>query len=113
MKSLTLHLCSPMIYLNVQVGDRERRRLVATDRKQMEKAPMSRPLTLTTVQVGDRERRKLVDKDRKQMEKAHQAKLAALADDENVFDVAFEQQGDGTEGATLSTTDIKVTHMLL
>ena len=59
-------------------------------------------------QVGDREKRKLVDKDRKQMEKAHQAKLAALADDDNVFDVAFEQQGDGTEGATLSTTDIKV-----
>ena len=47
------------------------------------------------------------DKDRKQLEKAHQAKLAALQDDDNVFDVAYEQQGDGAE-ANQSTTDIKV-----
>ena len=51
------------------------------------------------------------DKDRKQLEKAHQAKLAALQDDDNVFDVAYEQQGDGAE-ANQSTTDIKVSTCL-
>lgn len=49
----------------------------------------------------------MADKDRKLAEKALQIKQAALADDDNVFDVAFEQQGENAE-STLSTTDIKV-----
>ena len=41
------------------------------------------------------------------MEEAHRAKAAALRDDDNVFDVAYEQQG--SEGQdVLSATDIKV-----
>ena len=63
------------------------------------------------LQISERERRKISDKDRKQLEKAHQAKLAALQDDDNVFDVAYEQQGDGAE-ANQSTTDIKVSSCL-
>ena len=59
------------------------------------------------VQISDRERRKISDKDRKQLEKAHQAKAAALQDDDSVFDVAYEQQGEGAD-ANQSTTDIKV-----
>lgn len=58
------------------------------------------------MQVTERDKKKLADKDRKLQEKAHQAKLAALADDDDVFDVAFEQQGEGT--ATASATDIQV-----
>ena len=57
-------------------------------------------------QVTERDRRKLADKDRKLQEKAIQQKVAALADDDNVFDVAFEQQGEGA--ATASATDIQV-----
>jgi hypothetical protein len=40
------------------------------------------------------------------MEKAVREKELALRDDDNVFDVAFEQQGDGND--VLSATDIKV-----
>ena len=58
------------------------------------------------VQVTERDRKKLADKDRKLQEKAVQAKAIALADDDNVFDVAFEQQGD--VGSTASATDIQV-----
>lgn len=53
-----------------------------------------------------KETRKIADRERKALEKAAQAKAAALRDDDNVFDVSYEQQGDG-EG-TLSATDIKV-----
>ena len=41
------------------------------------------------------------------MEEAHRAKAAALRDDDNVFDVAYEQQG-GEGQDVLSATDIKV-----
>lgn len=40
------------------------------------------------------------------MEKAFQAKQEALREDDNVFDVAFEGQGD--DSAVLSATDVKV-----
>ena len=51
--------------------------------------------------------KKLADKERRQVEEAHRAKAAALRDDDNVFDVAYEQQG--SEGQdVLSATDIKV-----
>ena len=51
--------------------------------------------------------KKLADKERRQIEEAHRAKAAALRDDDNVFDVAYEQQG--SEGQdVLSATDIKV-----
>lgn len=49
---------------------------------------------------------KLKLKERKLLEKSVREKEAALRDDDNVFDVAYEQQGDGTD--TLSATDIKV-----
>ena len=53
-----------------------------------------------------KELRKIADRDRKASEKAAQAKAAALRDDDNVFDVSYEQQGEGD--GTLSATDIKV-----
>ena len=56
--------------------------------------------------MTDRDRKKLADKDRKLQEKAVQIKAAALADDDDVFDVAFEQQGEA--GTTASATDIQV-----
>ncbi len=51
--------------------------------------------------------KKLADKERRQMEEAHRAKAAALRDDDNVFDVAYEQQGNEGQDV-LSATDIKV-----
>lgn len=56
--------------------------------------------------VTARDARKQSDKERKALEKAVAAKADALRDDDNVFDVSFEQQGDGE--ATLSATDVKV-----
>ncbi|KAF5839706.1 P-loop containing nucleoside triphosphate hydrolase protein [Dunaliella salina] len=53
----------------------------------------------------DREAKKLADKDRKDMEKAYQLKLAALREDDNVFDVSYEGQGE--DSATASATDVK------
>lgn len=57
------------------------------------------------VQATDRNNKKLADKDRKAMEKAHQVKLAALQEDENVFDVSYEGQGE--ESTTTSATAVK------
>ena len=55
-----------------------------------------------------REQKKAADKQRKLAEKAHRIKEESLRDDDNVFDVAFENQGlEGAEGA-VSATDIKV-----
>ena len=61
-------------------------------------------------QATFRDRKKLADKERKQVEEAARAKEAALRDDDNVFDVAYEQQGGGGAdgGDVLSATDIKV-----
>ena len=53
-----------------------------------------------------REQRKLADRQRKLTEKAHRIKEDMLRDDDNVFDVAYEQQGE--VDATVSATDIKV-----
>lgn len=58
-----------------------------------------------------REAKKLADKERVAMEKAFQIKLEALKDDDNVFDVAFEGQGD--ESATSSATDVKVHNLTI
>lgn len=63
------------------------------------------------MQTSAKESRKLADKDRKLLEKAAAAKAAALQDDDNVFDVAYEQQGDGD--GTLSATDIKVHNLTI
>ena len=59
------------------------------------------------MQATGRDIKKLADKERRQMEEAHRAKAAALRDDDNVFDVAYEQQG-GEGQDVLSATDIKV-----
>ena len=56
-----------------------------------------------------REQRKLADRQRKLVEKAHRIKADMLRDDDNVFDVAYEQQGE--VDATVSATDIKVTSL--
>ncbi len=60
-------------------------------------------------QVTQRDVKKLVDKERRQLEEAARLKEAALRDDDNVFDVAYEQQGGGGAEAanTVSATDIK------
>lgn len=59
------------------------------------------------MQATGRDMKKLADKERRQVEEAHRAKAAALRDDENVFDVAYEQQGNEGQDV-LSATDIKV-----
>ena len=59
------------------------------------------------MQATGRDIKKLADKERRQLEEAHRAKAAALRDDDNVFDVAYEQQG-GEGQDVLSATDIKV-----
>lgn len=67
-------------------------------------------------QATGKEVRKIADRDRKAAEKAAQAKAAALRDDDNVFDVSYENQGtDTAEGAasTLSATDIKVHNLTI
>jgi ATP-binding cassette subfamily F protein 1 len=69
----------------------------------------SRPAIIA--RANAKEERKLADRERKQLEKAVAAKAAALQDDDNVFDVAYEQQGDG-EG-TVSATDIKVHNLTI
>lgn len=61
--------------------------------------------------TSTKEAKKLADKERKLLEQAAAAKAAALHDDDNVFDVSYEAQGEG-EG-TLSATDIKVHNMTL
>ena len=62
------------------------------------------------MQMSDKERKKINEKTRKQQEAAARAKADALRDDDNVFDVSFEQQGAGGEAAdsVVSATDIKV-----
>ena len=57
-----------------------------------------------------KELRKIADRDRKIGERAAEAKAAALRDDDNVFDVSYENQGGEGDGGggTLSATDIKV-----
>ncbi|CAL8461952.1 g1483 [Coccomyxa elongata] len=61
-----------------------------------------------------RDKKKLADKERKQIEEAARAKVAALQDDDNVFDVAYEQQGGGGEASdVLSATDIKVHNLTI
>lgn len=66
-------------------------------------------------QMSDKERKKINEKTRKQQEAAARAKAEALRDDDNVFDVSFEQQGAGGEAAdsVVSATDIKVTFLRL
>ncbi|CAD7700689.1 unnamed protein product [Ostreobium quekettii] len=56
-------------------------------------------------QATDKEQKKIADRERKQLEKALRIKEAALRDDDNVFDVSYEGQG---EESTLSATDVKV-----
>ena len=56
--------------------------------------------------------KRVADKERKMQEKAAAMKADALRDDDNVFDVSYEQQGSG-EDSTLSATDIKVHQMTI
>ena len=72
----------------------------------------SQPSTISKSRMADvraqftvRDQKKLAEKDRKLQEKAVQAKAAALADDDDVFDVAYEQQGE--PGTTASARDIQ------
>ena len=58
-----------------------------------------------------KESKRMADKERKMVEKAAAAKAEALRDDDNVFDVSYEQTGDGD--STLSATDIKVHNMTI
>lgn len=60
------------------------------------------------MQTTNRDVKKLADKQRKQLEEAYRAKEAALREDDNVFDVAYEAQGGEGGSDVLSATDIKV-----
>lgn len=59
------------------------------------------------MQASSRDTKKLAEKERKLLEKSVREKELALRDDDNVFDVSYENQGDATE--VVSATDIKVT----
>lgn len=56
--------------------------------------------------VSAKDTKKMEQRERKILEQQAAAKAAALRDDDNVFDVSFERQGDGD--GTVSATDIKV-----
>ncbi|KAK2080085.1 hypothetical protein QBZ16_002481 [Prototheca wickerhamii] len=60
-----------------------------------------------------KERRKMVEKERKELERVAAAKKAALRDDDNVFDVAYERQAGDEAGSVLSATDIKVHNLTI
>lgn len=62
------------------------------------------------VKVSDRETKKLADKARTLHEQSIRAKEQALREDENVFDVSYE--GMGSDEATVSATDVKVSLVL-
>ena len=59
------------------------------------------------IQASARDNKKLAEKERKLLEKSVREKEAALRDDDNVFDVSYENQGDSTADV-VSATDIKV-----
>lgn len=61
--------------------------------------------------VSAKDARKMELRERKILEMQAAAKAAALRDDDNVFDVSFERQGEGD--STLSATDIKVHNMTI
>ena len=63
---------------------------------------------LYTLQTNVKEQKKLADKERKLMEKAFREKEAALRDDNDVFDVSYENQTDNAADSAVSTKDIKV-----
>ncbi|KAG1675121.1 hypothetical protein FOA52_003344 [Chlamydomonas sp. UWO 241] len=57
------------------------------------------------------EAKKVADRERKAAEKAYQIRLEALREDDNVFDVAFEGQGD--DKAISSALDVKVSSLTI
>ena len=65
----------------------------------------------SAIQASARDNKKLVEKERKLLEKSVREKEAALRDDDNVFDVSYENQGDSTADV-VSATDIKVSCLL-
>lgn len=48
------------------------------------------------------------EKERRAAEKAHVLKMAALRDDDNVFDVSYEGMGDARTAAQENMADVKV-----
>lgn len=58
-------------------------------------------------QASARDTKKLAEKERKLLEKSVREKEIALRDDDNVFDVSYENQGENTTDV-VSATDIKV-----
>ncbi|KAK9818657.1 hypothetical protein WJX74_010026 [Apatococcus lobatus] len=62
-------------------------------------------------EVSIKDQKKLAEKQRKLNEKAVRLKQDALRDDDNVFDVAFENQGETTD--TVSATDVKVQNLTI
>ncbi|MEW5312400.1 MAG: hypothetical protein WDW38_004039 [Sanguina aurantia] len=63
------------------------------------------------VAASGRETKKLADKERQLAEKAFRAKEDALREDDNVFDVSFEGQGEIM--TTVSATDVKVHNLTI
>jgi hypothetical protein len=59
------------------------------------------------LQASSRDTKKLAEKERKLLEKSVREKEIALRDDDNVFDVSYENQGDAST-EVVSATDIKV-----
>ncbi len=54
------------------------------------------------------EARKIADRERKAMERAVQAKVEAMREDDNVYDVSYEGQGTSTQEVAATATDVKV-----
>jgi hypothetical protein len=94
--------CAPDCAVGPSLG------LPAAARRGVARRGVTRPRAAGRAQVTQRDVKKLAEKERRQLEEAARLKEAALADDDNVFDVAFEAQGGGADAAnTVSATDIK------
>jgi ATP-binding cassette, subfamily F, member 1 len=85
---------------------------------------LSHPLThpsSPSPQATERDAKRIAERERKAAERAAREKAAALADDDNVFDVSFEGSGGGAGGpggsdavgGAVSATDIKVHNLTI
>lgn len=96
---------------NDYLGDLDLPSSESESEDEVERRRVEEPEKILMARTSAKEAKKLADKERKLLEQAAAAKAAALHDDDNVFDVSYEAQGEGD--GTLSATDIKVHNMTL
>ena len=74
----------------------------------MKRALSYQSLVCMLEQMSSKDAKKIADKERKARERALAMKEAALRDDDNVFDVAYEGMGESRTAAQENATDVKV-----